>query len=863
MNVAFRILAGVSLASLAVPAIAVAAPRAYDIAAQPMASALQQFALQSGSQIAFSPEISDKKFSKSVAGSFEADEALQQLLEGSNLIFRRAEDGYVITLASKVSLAVSKPPVVQPPAERVRVEPEVSDLQDIVVTAQKREQNIRDVSIAISAFTGNQLAARNVTDIQNTIGNFAPNVKIVKVSRTTSAQIAIRGAVTGNPALYWEPTVGIYMDGIYIGKNVGNVFSLPDVERIEVLRGPQGTLYGRNTLAGAVNIVMKKPSGEFGGFVDLGVGDYGARTARASLDLPRVGPLSIKLTGQIQKRDGFVKIKNNPYPNVLLALPPQAKDLDDLNSKTGRVAAHLEISDDISADYSFQYDRAEQRPQSYQVSRVAKGGIFDPASPRYAGGLQPNGTYTGLPLDLYVRPGRSDVGYSNGSIGNAPQYENATVQSHTGVLTWDLSPMTLKSITGYRKMNWKLSHDLDGTPLNFASIFQFVEYESFSQEWQATGKLTENLQGSFGLYYFKDSGSVYNPQQFFNGAVNLEARYGIDTRAYAAYGQLEYRPPILDQGLTLIGGIRYGRETKNAHRSVRQVATGLYTIPLGTRGKKSFSAITPMATVRYDLSDNANVYARYARGFKSGGFNLEAPTVAETLKPFDDELLDEFEVGTKIRTWGGRLTLNVAAFWDMRKNMQLSVFVPSAGSQSVVRNAGKADVRGLEIEGQFLPTSWLRFNGSMGLLDTKYSKFIDGGVNVAKDRAFPYASKFTASLSTEATIAKTQYGNVRVIIDYSHSSPYFVSAFSKSVDPNLGQNAYTSRVKGWDLVDPRISLTDIPIGDGSAELSIWAKNIFNEEYASQNTDYGASFGGMMVTTYGNPRTYGMNISYRW
>lgn len=653
------------------------------------------------------------------------------------------------------------------------------------------------------------------------------------------------------------------MDGVYIGKNVGNVFSLPDVERIEVLRGPQGTLYGRNTLAGAVNIVMKKPSGEFSGFVDFGIGNYGARTARASIDLPQVGPLSLKFTGQIQKRDGFVKIKNNPYPNVLGALPIQAKDLDNLDNKTGRVAAHLEISENLSVDYSFQYDEAKQRPQSFQISRVAKGGIFDPSSPRYIGGRQPDGTYTGLPLDLYVTPDRSNVGYSNGTIGNAPQFENAAVRSHTGALTWDAGDVTFKSITGYRKMSWDLSHDLDGSPLNFASIFQFVDYKSFSQELQSTGKIGDRINFAFGLYYFEDSGSVYNPQQFFNGSVNFEARYGIDTTAYAAYGQLEYKPPILDDNLTLIAGLRYGREKKIAERSVRQIASGIYTIPLGTRGKKTFSAVTPMATVRYDVNDDVNVYARYARGFKSGGFNLEAPTVIETLTPFDDELLDEFEIGSKMRLWDGRLNLNVAAFWDMRNNMQLAVFVPSAGAQSVVRNAGKAEVRGIEVEAQLSPTSWLRFNGSMGILDTKYKEFIDGGINVSHDRAFPYASKFTASLSTEATLAKTEYGDIQLIIDYSHSAPYFVSAFSKTVNPDLGQNAYTSRVKGWDLFDARLRLADIPVGSASGEFSIWARNIFDKKYASQNTDYGANFGGMMVTTYGNPRTIGANFSYHW
>lgn len=203
MNRSLRLLTCVSFTCLmAQPAIATATPRNYNIPAQSMAAALQQFALQSGGQIAFAPEIAMGKRSKGVTGTFEADTALSRLLDGSNLAYRHIKGAFVVTMVTEQGSSDPTPIRRQPEAEPTPTNAEFTGLEDIVVTAQKREQNVRDVPIAVSAFTGNQLAARNITDIQNTIGNFAPNVKIVKVARTTSAQIAIRGAVTGNPALY-------------------------------------------------------------------------------------------------------------------------------------------------------------------------------------------------------------------------------------------------------------------------------------------------------------------------------------------------------------------------------------------------------------------------------------------------------------------------------------------------------------------------------------------------------------------------------------------------------------------------------------------------------------------------------------
>ncbi|MBK7249714.1 MAG: TonB-dependent receptor plug domain-containing protein [Gammaproteobacteria bacterium] len=192
----------------------------------------------------------------------------------------------------------------QQPAARGETTEAQGTLQEVVVTAQKREERLQDVPVAVSAIGERQLSSRGIQNVQDLTG-LAPNVNVLPAANSnTGSQISIRGSVQQNPALYWDPTVGIYIDGVYLGKNLGNVFDVVDLERVEVLRGPQGTLYGRNTLAGAINLITRQPSGEFRGNVKVDVGNFNLHSARASLDLPRFGIASVSLAVRGEKRDG-------------------------------------------------------------------------------------------------------------------------------------------------------------------------------------------------------------------------------------------------------------------------------------------------------------------------------------------------------------------------------------------------------------------------------------------------------------------------------------------------------------------------------------------------------------------------------
>ena len=359
-------------------------------------------------------------------------------------------------------------------AQSEGTENSANDGNIIIVTAQKREENIQEVPIAISAIGRDYLESRDITSIDN-LGALAPNVKFERApSNKTISQIAIRGSVTINPAVTWEPAVGLYLDGVYIAKAQGSIFDVADLERVEVLRGPQGTLYGRNSLAGAVNLVTRKPSGELRVSAETSYGNYDYWRGKATVDLPALGPLKIKVSGQIEKRDGFVDVVPDAFG--ILANPP-VNDTNDLDGKSIMVQARLEVTDNLTLDYAYDYTKYNQRPNASQLLSVNTTGgladIFDPASP----------SFVGVPLGLFASQQRLD----QMTINATPLFETSRTYGHSLTATLDLGNAQLKSISAYRDLRWTDSTDLDGSPFDIAFTQRFTDMDSFSQELQLTG----------------------------------------------------------------------------------------------------------------------------------------------------------------------------------------------------------------------------------------------------------------------------------------------------------------------------------------------------------------------------------------
>lgn len=734
-----------------------------------------------------------------------------------------------------------------------------AQLDEIVVTAQKREQSIQDVPIAVTAVNSDYIESRNITSIDS-LSSLAPNLKIENTpGNTTAAQISIRGGVTINPALTWEPTVGIYLNGSYIGKTQGSIFDVADIERLEVLRGPQGTLYGRNTLAGAVNVITAKPTEEFGGKVKVGFGNYNSKLAKASVNFGQLGPVRAKVSGLLEQRDGFLEGVENPFPGVLAAGPLSTNELQSLDKKSFLLVLSSELSDTISLDYTFDYSEADNDPTFSQIISISPNNIFDSNSPAYVGFPGAPGQFFGFPLDLYTNADRQETFTTDGNL-----FEKSKVQGHNLTATFQTGFGDIKSITAFRKLEWDDALDLDGSPLPLAHTERLSDYDSFSQEVQLTGN-NDRLNYVFGLYYFEDDGYTENPQFFFGGANVFDSQYGFTTEAFAAYGQLDFQ--INDQ-FSITGGLRYTDETKTIERSNIAVApldigggivlpAGTPLIPVGTTGETGFDNLAPQVTLNYAASDDVNLYAKYAKGFKSGGFNGEAGTVAETLRPYDSEIVDSFEVGAKTQFWDNRAQLNFAAFFNDHEDMQLSVFTAEGAAASDIRNAGGAKIKGFEVEGLFQLSEQFLLRANYGHLSTKYTEFIEAGIDEKDNRAFPHAPRTTFSAGFDWEAFQTDFGTISISADANHSGSYFTYPYS--LTPSDPLQAFNSQAPARTLVNGRIALTNIPIANTEAELALWGKNIFDKEYLANFIDFGAGFGGLTNGYFGAPATYGVTL----
>ena len=736
----------------------------------------------------------------------------------------------------------------------------------IVVTAQKRSENIQDVPIAISAVGSEYLESRGIDSIDK-LGTIAPNVKIERAPGSkTISQASIRGSVTINPAITWEPAVGLYLDGVYIAKAQGSIFDVADLERVELLRGPQGTLYGRNALAGAINLVTRKPSGQLGASFEATYGSFNDVRLRGVLDLPRMGIFSAKVSGQYRRRDGLVKLSPKS--------PSGAERTDSINSGSFMVQLRAELSDSITADYTYDYTKSDQDPPFSQLLRVNRNGefrdIFDPKSPGYAYG----GAY--FPLDKYT----STTRVTTAAI-DAPAYEKSRSYGHALTLTADLGLATLKSITAYRDLAWADGLDLDGSPLPVAYTQRITDYSAWSQELQLTGATAnDRLSYVAGAFYFSEKAETLNPQTYFGGGTDLQSNYGSHTKAFALYAQLDYK---LTEAFKVSVGARYTHESKDISRYFRinyDAANGVLKptviadLPYGAVPDAKYNNFSPALTLAYEVSDQVNVYARFARGFKSGGFNGEtnvfvAPTTAcpsgapELCNPYRPEKVDSYELGLKTRLLDNRLVFNVAAFRDEHKDMQLSVFTATTGAASIITNAGAARIQGLEFEAVLRPVDGVTLNGSLAILDSKYKRFIDGGKDVSGNRAFPHAPKTTASVGFDWQVIKGDWGKLNLYGDLNYVSKYYTFPYALAGTSPSDQLAGSSQSKGRTIVNLRASLADVPLGGARAELSVFARNVTKEADPSNFIDFGPGFGGILLGYFPEPRTFGVTAGIKF
>ena len=711
-------------------------------------------------------------------------------------------------------------------SEHVAKEPVT--LKEVVVTAQRRSQNIQKVPIAVTSLNSVQLNARGITTVAD-LNAVAPNLTVVQVpGNNISSVVAIRGATNINPGAYWDQPIGMYVDGVYLGKTQGNVFDLLNLERIEVLRGPQGTLFGRNTMAGAINLVTRPPSGQFTGDASVGLGNYGSKVSKVTMDLPAIGKLKISLGGRAERRDGWVKTTPGS----------SERDLANRHNEEAYLAMEYDATDNLTLNYRFDYTNINQRAPFDQVIHSDIGEEF------------------GIP-GIIVNQTRQ----TTASI-DSPNYERNKVEGNALTATWKLGDAgTLKYIGAFRRNHFGEEFDLDGSPIMLAQIINDTKYHQRSHELQYLGS-SGPWNWVAGLYYFEDDGFANIPEDFFMGSANYaDNTYGFGTRSRAAYAQVDYK---FTDRLTLTAGLRRTIESKHATRFLGLVNPTVVLVPAGTAAKAEFAATTPSLNLAYQVTPNSMVYFRYAKGFLAGGFNGEAQTVISALTPYRPETQQTYEIGWKNMFLDGRLSLDADIFHNRVSDLQQSVFTAQGAAGSVILNVGSSQQEGFELEAHLRATEDLTLGVNYGYLHAKYIKFMELGVNVADNRAVSFAPRNTASVVLDDVLARTSSGVLHGTLNYAFTSKFYMYPYPFTQITPPSQLARNTIIGANGIINGRIAFSDMDWGHGiSGEVALWVKNITNRAHLDGKVDFGPSFANLRYGIFNEPITFGATVTARW
>jgi len=699
-------------------------------------------------------------------------------------------------------------------------------LEEVVVTAQKKEENLQDTPIAITAITESVIDDLDIANVIDLAG-MAPNVHIINTpSNNTAATIAMRGGVTINPAITWEPTVGMYLDGVYLGKGQGAIFDVVDLERVEILRGPQGTLYGRNTLGGAINLISKKPSGE-GLSSKITIGNYGLKQTQLIADYEIGSNLYTKLILNSKERGGYVKNEASPYQATQGVVPNTVADhseLDTIDSKGYKLMFAYE-GDNTSINLTFDETDQDNIPPFAQLTNTIPNWSA-------AFGVGASALTQGLklwPIELFQNDQRQSVAHIN-----TPTYELSVVKGTSLTISRDISLGTLKVIWSKRKTDWDDRLDLDGGPFPIADTERHTKYEAETLEIQLSGS-TDNMEYVLGYYTLEDDAYTANPQTYFAAAPFLQ-NYSGTSDAEAFFGQITLS--ISDKwDLTL--GARKTKEDKTGFKEY----VGLFS----QVGQGSFDDTSGTFIVSYDYSDNTNLYFKLADGFKAGGINAEAPTPFESLKPYDPETIESTEFGLKGRYFDNRMMLNIAYFDNEHEDMQISYFTADAAASSQVLN-NSADISGLEIETTSIINDSTRLMINLSTLDSEFTTDL-----VASDGFLLENLPYTPETTIYASLEK-DFGNYRMRLDYSRIGEHPSFPYS-STDPRAALTNLDSR----GITDFRL-LTE-PMEN--MQLNFWIKNLNNKYHKMSAIPFGPTFGQLTVGYFNAPRTIGMDIHYKF
>jgi len=688
-----------------------------------------------------------------------------------------------------------------------------AELSQVTVTARKREETLQDVPIAVTAFTADSLDRLNVQDLSD-LGPFVPNLTIYAARGSSSTVTAyIRGVGQSDPLWGVDPGVGIYLDDVYIARPQGALLDVFDVERIEVLRGPQGTLYGKNTIGGAIKYVSAALEEDFYGQVSATAGSYGQLDGKVSLNAPLGSGWVMRVAAASLNRDGYGN-------NLVTGAEVSDKEILSARATLGYVG-----NENFSAKFSLDWLDDQSGVRGAQILGQNR---FTP---------------TFAPLD-----DRYDV--RNGM----PNINDTSMQGASATLSWNLGDSwVLKSVTAYRESDTETNIDFDLTPLPIADVKAFYSDEQLSQELQLNYDAAGDFRGVLGLYAFQGEAGGQVLNNFF-GAVFGDTQGQVDTDSIAIYGEGTWD---FSEQWSVTAGLRYTDEEKSVDVLNIGYRDATFTTPNGAvaadfEDSVSFQNLSPKLSLDYRWDDTTLVYGLVSRGFKSGGFNIraQATAVPRSRLPFDDEKVTSFEMGVKNAFLDNTVFLNFAWFYNDYEDIQLSVFTVVPGSNPPTffgdfSNAGAGTVKGFEAEYAIQFTERFSLNGNVAWLDTRYDEFVSSGVDIADSQRFTNAPKLTGAATGLYVVPLADGGNLTARASWSYQSP---------VDPTTDLSP-AIRQEEYNL----FSASLIWQTDGPWRFSLDGSNLTNRSY--RTTGYNIAALGVLTGFYGAPRTYALTATY--
>lgn len=691
-------------------------------------------------------------------------------------------------------------------------------LEEVVVTAQKRAEDVQDVPISITAFSGQAIEKLGLLSAKD-IASQTPNMSVESPFGHAMPRFNLRGVGSNDFNSIGTSPVGVYVDEVFLNSPISQGFQLFDLERVEVLRGPQGTLWGKNTTAGAIHFVSNKPGGEFDGQLRGTYGRFGQADLDAVVNAPLSEDFSARVSTQYQSRDGWV---NNQFDGNELEDYEKMAARTQLAYTGGRVAVLLNIHG------------GKLNSGGKVVHHRNMGDIFG---------------YTEAPAD------RDHV-----AIDSEPLEEIDT----SGValtVNWDIGDIKLTSISGYEEHERTTFSNSDASPNRVIDGFYYSDADQLSQELRLASADDSALQWILGAYWLTESQDTVTSFDVLRDLAGLGADFVVTNNAeletdnVAFFAHATYD---INERWSVKAGARWTEEEKEIDMSAQiyqaadadnffrpELGTGNVTTVL-QQEKETWDEVTGEVGVDFRPHEDTLIYGSIRRGFRGGNFNGGALLNQSEAVTVDPEVLTAYEVGTKNTLFDGLLQLNATLFYYDYTDMQVFTLVNATQKLS---NAGKAAVKGVELEAQIQPTDNLYVRLGLGVVDAEYKDYINGAGDDLEGNMLPRSPETTFNGLLQYRLPLQLEGQASLQLDFDYKDRIYFSP--ENVD-------LLSNDKSYWLVNARAAYET---ADGDIEISVWGKNLTDKEYLVTVGDL-SSF-GLHQLYYGDPRTYGVTVNYQF